>query len=150
MRCEDWLMALGEHNDFELRRSIRPYAGMIVIFSAISVIVLWPLNKMPSFGEAGSLLLTWLLFSIFLVLGRTYRILVCEECVVQRGWGIKSLSIPIEQIKRGVIAESGVQGELKKAAYWGGMGLSRIQPTTEYATHVKRYCCSIPPASGIF
>ena len=92
-------MEMNSRQGFELHRSMQPYMGMMVIFLAVTIFGLWPFNHKPDGGSVWSLLLIWLLFGGAILMARTYRISLKDGVIVQRGLGVKPISIPVTQIQ---------------------------------------------------
>jgi hypothetical protein len=93
-------MASNEPRDFELRRTWDPYAGMILIVLAVTLFLFYPFNRVPDSSVLWAVPALWAMFASGILMGRTYRIFVKNDVIVQRGLGVKTFSIPIRQVKK--------------------------------------------------
>ena len=92
-------MEANSRQDFELHRSMQPYIGMMVIYLAVTVFFLYSFFRKPESSLIWTILFGWLLFGVAILMARTYRISLKSGVIVQRGLGVKTISIPVNQIE---------------------------------------------------
>jgi len=93
------MMETNSQQDFNLRHSLQPYVGIAVILLGFSIFMLWTFTRRLDSGDLWSILLVLVLFGIGIAFGLSYRIRLQQDSIVQRGFGVKTIAIPISEIK---------------------------------------------------
>jgi len=80
----------------ELRRTITPYFGILIILTIVTSIVF---VKAQGIDELKALAVIWIPFLFYYLVGNSYRIFLIDKAVIQKGFGVKTFVIAAEDIR---------------------------------------------------
>ena len=122
--CGDVSMNTTGSRGLSLRHTITPYVGVTCIGAVISVFTIVVLEKHPDiyFGIV-SMTLLWSFVAINIFFGMYYRIILLDNCILQKAWGVNTISIEICDIKSikletGVIQKGSVHRPLRRISIY--------------------------------
>ena len=87
-------------NDFILRRSIKPYIGLAVIFFLITILAITASLKTNGWTVVYAIFSGWLFFIPILYLNMRYRIILHDKEIIMKAAGGKDVAIKISEITR--------------------------------------------------
>ncbi len=112
----------------QLRRTIRPYAGQIIVLSIVTLGALFVSVSRGVWGLVLSMPVAWLLFGVLVFVGLRYRISWDQETVCQQASGGPDVCIKYDEIteiareKAKINEMVAMSSPYRRIAIYGGLG----------------------------